>query len=188
MSETDVIEVLASILGSTLSLQVTKEYTLTALMKLTTRFSTCTEQIQYIVNKYTTNTDVELQQRSVEFDTIFRKYESLRPGLLERMPVIKNEATTNKENGTSNNNNGEAVNGHATVTERHKIEIVQAQQQKESDSLLDLLGDGLPGSDAPAAPVIQQVAEQPSASLMDLLGDLDVGSGPAIPEAAPIRT
>ena len=169
MSEADVVTVLSSILSSTLSQQVTKEYTITALMKLTTRFTTCTEQIQYIINKYTTNTDVELQQRSVEFDTIFRKYETLRPGLLERMPVIKTDSN-NKENGT------EAVNGHATEAERNKIEIVQAQQQqqKESDSLLDLLGDGLPVAES-MVPVIPSTVE-PSSSLMDLLGDLDIGS------------
>jgi len=175
VSESDVVSVLSSILSSTLSHQVTKEFTVTALMKLTTRFTTCTEQIQYIINKYTTNTDVELQQRSVEFDTIFRKYETLRPGLLERMPVIKNDVNT-KENG------GEAVNGHATEAERNKIDIVQAQQQqKESDSLLDLLGDGLPIESG--APVVQPTTE-PSSSLMDLLGDLDTGS--SVPDSNPL--
>ena len=71
--------------------QVTKEFALTAIMKLTTRFTTCNDQIQLIINNYTTNTDVELQQRSVEYDAIFRKFEPLRPGLLERMPLISSE-------------------------------------------------------------------------------------------------
>lgn len=173
IGEDDVVNVLGTILASTLSNQVTKEYTVTALMKLTTRFTTCTENIQYVINKYTTNTDVELQQRSVEFDTIFRKYESLRPGLLERMPVMKNEGNKESEE--------EVLNGHATEAELSKIEVVQSpQQQKESDSLLDLLGDGLPVAE-PLPQAVPQSTES-SASLMDLLGDLDSGA------AAPVVT
>ena len=171
------VTVLASILGSTLSSQVTKEYAVTALMKLTTRFSTCTEQIQYVINNYTTNTDVELQQRSVEFDTIFRKYESLRPGLLERMPVIKNESSEKESNGEV------PVNGHATETEKSKMEpVTSLPPQQQSDSLLDLLGDGPIESSVPVA----QPNAEPSASLMDLLGDLDTGSNPPV-VASPAR-
>lgn len=143
-------------------------------MKLTTRFTTCTEQIQYIINNFTTNTDVELQQRSVEYDAIFRKYETLRPGLLERMPTVKAE---------SNNNEGfegPAVNGEAVPAEKVKIEVSHTPQQKESDSLLDLLGDGLPITNP--SPVVQQpTTESSSSGLMDLLGDLDMGSTAAAP-------
>jgi len=177
VSESDVVNVLAGILGSTLSSQVTKEYTVTALMKLTTRFTTCTEQIQYIINKYTTNTDVELQQRSVEFDTIFRKYETLRPGLLERMPVIKSESATKETNGEA----APATNGHATEAEKNKIEAIQTlPQQNQSESLLDLMGDDL-AVEPSSAPVAQPSAE-PS-NLMDLLGDLDTGSEPVVAAA-----
>ncbi len=31
-----------------------------------------------MINEYVTNVDVELQQRSVEYDAVFRKYDHLR--------------------------------------------------------------------------------------------------------------
>lgn len=142
---------------------MTKEYALTALMKLTTRFTTCADQIQLVINNFTTNTDVELQQRSVEYDTIFRKYEPLRPGLLERMPLISNESNIHGDS--------EPVNGDATSTEKAKIEVTQIQQQKESDSLLDLLGDGLPVSNQTNQNMSPPVNEGSSTmGIMDLLG------------------
>jgi len=187
VSESDVVQVLAGILNSTLSTQVSKEYALTALMKLTTRFTTCGDQIQLVINRYTTHTDVELQQRSVEYDAIFRRHEKLRPGLLERMPLYSGGGT---ENSIESDNNM-IVNGDASNNE--KIETTQVQQKNESDSLLDLLGDGLPVSNPgqPPSGVNQQptTTEHSSAGLMDLLGDLDMGIGaPAPSPQAPIAS
>ena len=159
---------------------VTKEYALTAIMKLTTRFTTCNDEIQLVINNYTTSTEVELQQRSVEYDAIFRKYEPLRPGLLERMPLISAEPTPAGEG--AENRAGE-MNGDAKPAELNNIldtslpsPTPQAGgQQKESDSLFDLLGDGLPSAQPMAAS-----GGAPSGGgggLMDLLGDLDMGAG-----------
>lgn len=138
-------------------------------MKLTTRFTTCGDQIQLVINNFTTNTDVELQQRSVEYDTIFRKYEPLRPGLLERMPLIS------ADSNTLGDSDQPAVNGDATSNEKSKIEVAQVQQQKESDSLLDLLGDGLPVTtqNEPSVP-----STDTSGGLLDLL-NMDGSSAPA---------
>ena len=158
---------------------VTKEYALTAIMKLTTRFTTCNDEIQLVINNYTTSTDVELQQRSVEYDAIFRKYEPLRPGLLERMPLISTDPSPESgENGAM----GE-MNGDAKPAELSNILDIssgtsttpQIGQQKESDSLFDLLGDGLPSAQ-PMAPGAS-TAGGDGGGLMDLLGDLDMGAG-----------
>ena len=163
---------------STLSTQVTKEYALTALMKLTTRFTTCTDQIQFIINNYTTNTDVELQQRSVEYDAIFRKYEPLRQGLLERMPLYNADAVNSNETSAPT-----LINGDASSTEKAAINNIQVQQKNESDSLLDLLGDGLPVSSIsqPESHQNQNSLSSASSGLMDLLGDLDVGGTGSAP-------
>ena len=135
-------------------------------MKLTTRFSTCSDRIQYIINNYTTNTDIELQQRSVEYDAVFRKYDHLRIGLLERMPLFKTEKISG-ENTTPPVNN---VNGNVTPTEKYNMNLDLSSHQNESDSLLDLLGDGLPAS--PSVAVVPQ--NHFSGGLMDLLGDINV--------------
>ena len=142
---------------STLSTQVTKEYALTALMKLTTRFTTCTDQIQLIINNYTTNTDIELQQRSVEYDAIFRKYEPLRQGLLERMPLYNADAIISNETSAPT-----LINGDASSTEKAAINNIQVQQKNESHQNQNSLSSA-------------------SSGLMDLLGDLDVGGTGSTP-------
>lgn len=38
--------------------------------------------------------DVELQQRSVEFSSLFSKHDNLRPSLFERMPPMENKSQT----------------------------------------------------------------------------------------------
>ncbi|XP_047130250.1 AP-1 complex subunit gamma-1 isoform X1 [Hydra vulgaris] len=168
VTESDVINVLSGILNSVFSSRVTKEYALTALMKLTTRFATCADQIQYIINNYTTSTDIELQQRSVEYDAVFRKYDHLRIGLLERIPLFKTEKTSNENTIPA----VAAVNGNVTPTEKHSMNLGVNSHQNESDSLLDLLGDGLPTS--PSAGVTPLPQNQFSGGLMDLLGDINV--------------
>jgi len=174
VTESDVVVLLDSILNSTLSSQITKEYALTAVMKLTTRFTTCNDQIQLVINNYTTNTDVELQQRSVEYDAIFRKYEPLRPGLLERMPLISTEPTAASANGDTST--GTALNGDASTSELAQMEnLPSSGGQKESDSLFDLLGDGLPSAQPSTQPAVDTSAS--SGGLMDLLGDLDMSAG-----------
>ena len=40
-----------------------------------------------VIGYFTISTNVELQQRSVEYRTIFKKYDTMRGALLERMPV-----------------------------------------------------------------------------------------------------
>ena len=40
-----------------------------------------------IIGYFTISTNVELQQRSVEYRTIFKQYDGMRTALLERMPV-----------------------------------------------------------------------------------------------------
>jgi len=59
VTESDVVVLLDSILNSTLSSQITKEYALTAVMKLTTRFTTCNDQSgpprAHAVDKYRAN-------------------------------------------------------------------------------------------------------------------------------------
>ena len=53
-------------------------------------------------------------------------------------------------------------------------------QKKESDSLFDLLGDGLPSAQPPAQPPVDSSAS--SGGLMDLLGDLDMSAGSGAPQ------
>lgn len=55
-------------------------------------------KIRQIIDAFGSHLNVELQQRGVEFSQLFKKYEYLRPALLERMPPME-VARTSHDNG-----------------------------------------------------------------------------------------
>uniref|UniRef100_A0A673C1H8 AP-1 complex subunit gamma n=1 Tax=Sphaeramia orbicularis TaxID=375764 RepID=A0A673C1H8_9TELE len=63
----EVLDVLEGLLVSNLSTPVTRGYSLTAIMKLSTRFSSV-NRIKKVVSIYGSSIDVELQQRAVEYN------------------------------------------------------------------------------------------------------------------------
>uniref|UniRef100_A0A9R1SR84 AP-1 complex subunit gamma n=2 Tax=Cyprinus carpio TaxID=7962 RepID=A0A9R1SR84_CYPCA len=67
VSEDEVLDVLEGLLVSNLSTPVTRAYSLTAIMKLSTRFSSV-NRIKKVVSIYGSSIDVELQQRAVEYN------------------------------------------------------------------------------------------------------------------------
>uniref|UniRef100_A0A8R1DUN4 AP-1 complex subunit gamma n=1 Tax=Caenorhabditis japonica TaxID=281687 RepID=A0A8R1DUN4_CAEJA len=108
ISENDVISVFEAVLPSALTSLITKCYGVTALAKLVTRFHSSVDRIQALVKMNQAHIQLELQQRSVEFNVILN-LENLRDGLLERMPVIThnslNAAVTSIDNDCSPDNN-----------------------------------------------------------------------------------
>ncbi|KAG5950585.1 hypothetical protein E4U53_004805 [Claviceps sorghi] len=85
--EHDVVDLLAMILNSSYANQISTEYIITALMKLTTRFSDASqvERIRRILQSNQTSLDVEVQQRAVEYSNLF-SFDNIRRGVLEKMP------------------------------------------------------------------------------------------------------
>ncbi|XP_070574228.1 AP-1 complex subunit gamma-1-like isoform X2 [Ptychodera flava] len=166
VTEDAVVEVLEKIIQSTTATQVTKEYVLTALMKLSTRFTVTVDYIKKVISAYGPSLDMELQQRSVEYLTLFRSYDHMRAGLLERMPPMENKGINNSET----KNNSERTD----LVKTNDKPVVNLPTQPESNGLLDLLGDT-----QTVTPAIIQEPQKPqkdSADLLDLLGDLDFTS------------
>uniref|UniRef100_A0A0N5AV06 AP-1 complex subunit gamma n=1 Tax=Syphacia muris TaxID=451379 RepID=A0A0N5AV06_9BILA len=87
IEESDVIAVFERVLPQTFTGIITKEYALSALVKLDTRFSFTNDRIRNLIATNQTHHNLELQQRSAEFVRILGQGE-LKYGLLERMPVI----------------------------------------------------------------------------------------------------
>lgn len=88
LTEEEVIDLLETVLVSTFTSKSTKQYVLTCLLKLSTRFTKETNRIHTIIYFYGTSTSIELQQRAVEYDKIMGKDNTgLKDGLLERMPI-----------------------------------------------------------------------------------------------------
>ncbi|KAL2790156.1 AP-1 complex subunit gamma-like 2 isoform 1 [Daubentonia madagascariensis] len=88
VEEEEVLALLEKVLQSHVSLPATRGYALTALMKLSTRLHG-DKRIRQVVSIYGSCLDVELQQRAVEYNTLFRKYDHMRAAILEKMPLVE---------------------------------------------------------------------------------------------------
>ncbi len=84
-----------SILDSPYANYLTRQFVLTALTKISSRPTTTPaqqERIQNMLLSYTTSPELEIQQRAVEFASLFNLGE-IRSGVLERMPAPELKAT-----------------------------------------------------------------------------------------------
>ncbi|CAK7264070.1 clathrin associated protein complex large subunit [Sporothrix epigloea] len=160
VKEADVVDLFTSIFNSSFTTQVTTEYLLTALIKLTTRLSDAAqiERVRRMLLANQTNLDVEVQQRAVEYGNLF-SYDEIRRGVLEKMPppqikessrVLGEAVATKKSNKAAN----------------RKSKVVKPTEQ---DLLLDLMGEG-----SPAAASTTNGVQHNNA---DLLADILSGGG-----------
>uniref|UniRef100_A0A668AL24 AP-1 complex subunit gamma n=1 Tax=Myripristis murdjan TaxID=586833 RepID=A0A668AL24_9TELE len=78
VSEDDVLDALETVLQSHMSSPATRGFALTATMKLSTRITDNVDRIRSIVSIYGSCIDVELQQRAVEYNALFKKYDHMR--------------------------------------------------------------------------------------------------------------
>lgn len=186
MSDYLVVRLLESILLGPYANQVTREYVMTALMKLSSRLTDSTAQAKIVelLNEHTVSMEVEIQQRAVEYTNLF-SYDSIRPAVLERMPIpeartiIQNTSTDKADQTSSNSKAGPS----------------------DQDLLLDLMGVGTSGGSG-GVEQIDTVVESPvavtsspappKASSVDLLADLFGGSSsqssPAPTQSPPAKT
>ncbi|CCF46881.1 AP-1 complex subunit gamma-1 [Colletotrichum higginsianum] len=151
VKEHELIDLFTTILNSNHATQVSTEYIVTALVKLTTRLtdSAQLDRIRRLLQVHQTSLDVEVQQRAVEYSNLL-SYEQIRIGVLEKMPPpqIKEESR---------------VLGAATSTKKAKAANRKSRVIKptEQDLLFDLMDT--PTTTTPAAS---------GASNTDLLADI----------------
>ncbi|XP_011943825.1 PREDICTED: AP-1 complex subunit gamma-like 2 isoform X2 [Cercocebus atys] len=157
VDEEEVLALLEKVLQSHMSLPATRGYALTALMKLSTRLQGDNKSCL----------DVELQQRAVEYDTLFRKYDHMRAAILEKMPLVERDGPQADE---------EAKESKAAA---QLSEAAPAPTEPQASQLLDLLDllDGASG-DAQHPPPLDP---SPGGALVYLL---DLPCAP--PSPAPI--
>ncbi|GAM39215.1 AP-1 adaptor complex subunit [Talaromyces pinophilus] len=173
--ESDIIDLFINILNSTYATQIVTEYITTAVMKLSVRMSepSQVERVRRFLASRTSDLNVEVQQRAVEYSNLFG-YDQIRRGVLERMPApeIREEQRVL----------GEPTNKRQSrmLKDKSKKPVKQSE-----DMLLDLIG----GSDVPAV-TSPTGANGVSTNTADLLADILGGSAttsPA-PPAAPSNT
>ncbi|XP_023710835.1 AP-1 complex subunit gamma-1 isoform X3 [Cryptotermes secundus] len=188
VSEDDVIAVYQRLLWSTQNTIITKQYTLLSLTKLSTRFQAGNDKIRQIIDTFGSHLHIELQQRGVEFSQLFRKYEHMRPALLERMPPMET-ARPADANNTAALTNGETSEDLDAVGDEGNLLVDGTKEFRESETqdsnaLLVLLG----GADNAESDITRQTETSKPAStdnqdLLDLLGGLDLNSITSAPVA-----
>lgn len=92
VTEADAVDVVEAAIGRHSSDLTTQAMCLIALLKLSSRFPSCSKRINDIIHRHKRSLVLELQQRAIEFNSINEKHENIRSALLERMPVL-DEAT-----------------------------------------------------------------------------------------------
>ncbi|KAK0739665.1 adaptin N terminal region-domain-containing protein [Apiosordaria backusii] len=165
VKEHEIIDLFSSILNSSYATQVTTEYVITALVKLTTRFSEPAqiERVRRLLQNHQTSLDVEVQQRAVEFSNLF-SYDEIRRGVLEKMPPPQIKESSRVL--------GEA----AKKTKKADNRKSKSLKPKEEDLLFDLMGDSGPSGPSPVN------GTQNADLLADILGG---ASGPAPTSSSP---
>uniref|UniRef100_A0A673IFG7 AP-1 complex subunit gamma n=1 Tax=Sinocyclocheilus rhinocerous TaxID=307959 RepID=A0A673IFG7_9TELE len=177
VTEDDVLDALETVLQSHMSSPATRGFALTATMKLSTRITDNVDRIRSIVSIYGSCIDLELQQRAVEYNALFKKYDHMRAAVLERMPVM--------DKNLPGHTNGDTP-GEIKEPDTSKPKPVEAGLLSEPASqvcdLLDLLG----GTDTPLQPSPAPTSTPTttsSADLLDLLGGLEPTPELTIPPA-----
>ncbi|KHJ47327.1 adaptin region [Trichuris suis] len=166
IDEKSVFNLISGVAAASHSTVVTKEYALTALSKLCTRFPNFEAEIREAVQKFTCSMNLELQQRSCEFDRLLEA-KNLRDALLERMPVITsrslNVAVASMENGDAASTD---LNQVAEPSELLLGDLAESTGPDRTADLLLLMND-VP----PAKPATQPTNEvKTSSNYEDLLG------------------
>ncbi|KAI5771156.1 unnamed protein product [Gulo gulo] len=155
VEEEEVLALLEKVLQSHMSLPVTRGYALTALMKLSTRLRGDNNRIRQVVSVYGSCLDVELQQRAVEYNALFQKYDYMRVAILEKMPLVERGGTQDEEAKESK--------------EAQHSEAALVPTEPQASKLLDLLDllDGTSGAAQPSPP-LEPSSEGTLVHLLDL--------------------
>ncbi|KAF3431304.1 hypothetical protein FNV43_RR26035 [Rhamnella rubrinervis] len=152
VTESDAVDIVEiAIRRDTLDL-TTKAMAFIALLKLSSRFPSCSERIKDIVSQYRGSLVLELQQRSIEFNSIILKHQNIRSALVERMPVLDEATFIGKRAG--------AMPTSVSTPSAASINLPNGIAKPSAVPLVDLLD--LSSDDAPA----------PSSSGGDFLQDL----------------
>ncbi|CAL0311911.1 unnamed protein product [Lupinus luteus] len=151
VTESDAVDVVEIAIKRHASDLTTKAMALVALLKLSSRFPSCSERIREIIVPFKGNFVLELQQRSIEFNSIVAKHQNIRSTLVERMPVLDEATFVGRRAGS--------LPGAASTTTATSVSLPNGVA-KPVAPLVDLLDLG--SDDAPA----------PSSSGGDFLHDL----------------
>ncbi|XP_035392092.1 AP-1 complex subunit gamma-like 2 [Electrophorus electricus] len=179
LTEDDVLDALETVLQSHMSSPASRAFALTATMKLSTRITNNVDRIRSIVSIYGSCIDVELQQRAVEYNALFKKYDHMRAAVLERMPVIDKSSPGD----TLGDLTGEVTKDSSLSKPVPGGSTLPLEPASQAFDLLDLLGqtDTVPeASHAESAAAPDPAGPSTGRDLLDLLGGLETTVVPSV--------
>lgn len=197
VSEDDTLDLVERYLKLNTTVTATKEYAMTALVKLSARF-TGLGRIKRLLQYYEHSVSLELQSRTCEYSQLVDQVE-IRSAVLERMPAVDMEVVRRAKAIAAGDYDGDS--GYDDADAGAGLSLPPAREgggggrvaagslldddpddapapDATGDLLGDLLGDSLGASAPVAAPVTAGAAD-------DLLGDLLGGVAAPAPVAAP---
>ncbi|KAG8891356.1 clathrin associated protein complex large subunit, partial [Tulasnella sp. 417] len=185
VTDENLVNLLETVLNGPYINTLSRQFVLTALIKLSARpiiTPAQQERITGIIGSYATNPALEIQQRSVEYINLFNQPE-IRSGVLEQMPAPEIKATVlgtvseNRTVGSTRTDTDSLLDLDSDLAQNGAANVVpQAAKQNTQDLLADIFGSSSEPS-APAAP--SQPAAPAKSSVNDILGLFD--SAPAAP-------
>ncbi|XP_042756428.1 AP-1 complex subunit gamma-2-like [Lactuca sativa] len=101
VTENDAVDVVELAIKHHASDLTTRAMCLIALLKLSSRFPVCSQRIKDMVVQSKGSLLLELQQRSIEFDSIIEKHQNIWSALVERMPVLDEASFSGRRNGST---------------------------------------------------------------------------------------
>ncbi|EGG18708.1 clathrin-adaptor gamma chain [Cavenderia fasciculata] len=204
VNEGQVVDLIEAILKNSSTNQTTRQYALTALIKLSSRFSqSILGRIKSMIDQFKIHINLELQQRACEYSSLFAM--DLKTSVLDRMPAVEkteespmppkptygtntpspsqgngNVGTPNQHNNNSANNNSKF--GSLLEDLNSPAPQQQQQQQQSGTSNMSLLEDIFGPAPTAQSPPFgssngnnrQQQPQQSASSLLGLMGDLTV--------------
>ncbi|KAK9145446.1 hypothetical protein Sjap_005349 [Stephania japonica] len=181
VTESDAVDVLETAMRRHTSDITTRAMTLIALLKLSSRFPSCSQRVNDIIVEHKGNFVLELQQRSIEFNKIIERHQNIRSTLLESMPVLDETTYNGRKAGslatTVQASTGSSIslpNGDVKPTAVPLVDLLDlssddtpAPSSSGVDPLQDLLGVDL--TSTPSVSGLEGSSKAPVDSLLDLL-------------------
>lgn len=188
VTESDAVDVVETAIKRHSSDLTSRAMCLVALLKLSSRFPSCSARINDIIVQYKGSLVLELQQRALEFSAIVDKHRNIRSTLVERMPVLDEATYSGRRAGsvpavvsTSQGAPINLPNGVAKTTSAPLVDLldlssddVPVPSSSGGDFLQDLLGIDLSPSSSQTD--TNQVQKKGADVLLDLLS---IGTPPA---------
>ncbi|PPQ78711.1 hypothetical protein CVT26_005558 [Gymnopilus dilepis] len=192
ITDKDLVDLILSILDSPYANYLVRQFVLAAVTKIAARTTTSVEQqdrIAEVLAKYTTSPELELQQRAVEFASLFSLGE-IRFGVLEQMPPPELKATVmgvvseKKPVGSTKGKEADLLGDEVPPTPGAKGNGQPAPTaQSNQDLLAEIFGSSTPSTTSTSPP---PGAPKQKSTVDDILGLFgSSGPGPATTTSPP---